>query len=711
MGFEMTETPRATINDLSDQNTAYFSPASTFNKPGFTSFVKKAPRLGDGLVVGAELKFDPSKATPDRAQSSSRRPTDSDIFQRSKTVRQVGQNLAESKQTIIAVKENLDENEGIDLSSFEGSQLSHRMSNQTLDPSSSRSQESSQNTALSYFFPEDPDIPNWRPFSMSTWYISLLIGLSLGLAVFQEWLCQHSLGLAKGTPPHGILEFNEVTEVSLWNFFAWKYLPTMITIFYAVLVSIMDFDIRRLEPYHQLSRPLGSRASHSLNLDHLTVFQYFVPLRAAQLKQWAVFFSTLANIVASTVAPSLQNPSVSFVPNPICESGTCEGKDHPKLYFVRIQSVWSRALEASLVLTAILLTVILVILLRRKSGLQSDPKGIAGIAAMATKSHILNDFQDMDLATRGQIHKRLNHRKFILYKSSIWQGQYDRDTEPPPRGDLKSPHPFMLQLRFGIPFIAVLFFVLGSIPVISFTPARIIPNDAPWLPISLATILKMIWTTLESDVRLIEPFYRLSKGKAKPQESLTLDYQGTVYGWMPIRALINGHFLLVLVGISSVALDVLTVTISSFSVNSQVFLLRNKPGIDESNQDETRVSFFTSVVLSMTITVFVIFTASLVYLRRRHPFLPREPSTIAAILAFIYASKMLDDFVGTEHLTNRQMENKLKGLDKRYSLGWFRGRDGKMHCAIDEEPMRSRYVHGVSYREAQAPWEDDEGVV
>lgn len=222
MGFEMTETPRATINDLSDQNTAYFSPASTFNKPGFTSFVKKAPRLGDGLVVGAELKFDPSKATPDRAQSSSRRPTDSDIFQRSKTVRQVGQNLAESKQTIIAVKENLDENEGIDLSSFEGSQLSHRMSNQTLDPSSSRSQESSQNTALSYFFPEDPDIPNWRPFSMSTWYISLLIGLSLGLAVFQEWLCQHSLGLAKGTPPHGILEFNEVTEVSLWNFFAWK---------------------------------------------------------------------------------------------------------------------------------------------------------------------------------------------------------------------------------------------------------------------------------------------------------------------------------------------------------------------------------------------------------------------------------------------------------------------------------------------------------
>lgn len=510
MGFEMLETPRTTTNDFADQNTAYFSPATTSNKPGFASFAKKPAQLGDGLVIGAELKFDPSKATPDRAKSSSRLG-DSDKIQRSKTVRNVGQNLAETKQTIVAVKENLDEGEGIDLSSFEGSKLTHRMSSQTIDVLS-KSGGPAENTALSYFFPEDPAIPNWRPFSMSTWYISLLIGVSLGLAIFQEWLCQHSLRLTKQTPPHAILEFNHVSEVSVLNFFAWKYLPTMITIFYAVLVSIMDFDIRRLEPYHQLSKPLGSRASHSLNLDHLTVFQYFVPVRAARLKQWAVFFSTLANIVASTIAPSLQNPSVGFIQNPSCpvNGGTCK----EKMYFVRIQPVWSRALEGSLLLTAMLLTVILVILLRRKSGLQSDPKGIAGIAAMATKSHILNDFQNMDLATRGQIHKRLDHRRFILYKSSIWQGQYERDKDPLPKGEHQSPHPFMLQLKFGIPFIIVLFFILGAIPVISFTDARIIPNDAPWLPIALATILKMIWTTLESDVRLIEPFYRLSKVRA-----------------------------------------------------------------------------------------------------------------------------------------------------------------------------------------------------
>jgi hypothetical protein len=51
--------------------------------------------------------------------------------------------------------------------------------------------------------------------------------------------------------------------------------------------------------------------------------------------------------------------------------------------------------------------------MRRKSGLQSDPKGIAGIAAMATKSHILADFKGLDRAPLDQIHKRLRTRRYI----------------------------------------------------------------------------------------------------------------------------------------------------------------------------------------------------------------------------------------------------------------------------------------------------------
>ena len=270
---------------------------------------------------------------------------------------------------------------------------------------------------------------------------------------------------------------------------------------------------------------------------------------------------------------------------------------------------------------------------------------------------------------------------------------------------VRSPHPVMLRKRYGIPFVGFMFFGLVTIPLISVTRARAVPNAVPWLPVLLATLLKLLFTTFESDVRLMEPFYHLSKGGAPPQNSLTLDYQATVYGWMPFKAALNGHYLVALVGIASVALDVLTVTVGSFSVDSMDFLHRHSheaDGQERSSQDETFVSFWVSLILSITILVFVIAITALVYWRRSHPFLPREPSTIASVMAFIYASNMLTDFIDTERLTNAQMETKLKALGKTYGLGWFRGRDGEIHCSIDEEPMKSKYVHGKPYTMAQA---------
>lgn len=539
---------------------------------------------------------------------------------------------------------------------------------------------------------------------MSPPYILLLIIISLALAAVQEWLCQ--LSMRREAKHDGILSFSHVADVPIWSFFCWKYLPTLIFVIYGVLWQIMDFEIKRLEPYYQLSRPMGSTAAESLNLDHLSLWSYLVPFKAFRLRQWAVFCSAVGNLLTTSVCPSLQNPSIRFDKN--CEPGDCPDGRPP--FSVRIDPGWSRVLTSFLVITAIL-GMVLFVQLRRKSGLLSDPKGIAGIAAMATKSHILNDFQGMDLATHRQIHSKLRHRRYLLNKSSIWQGEYDKSEEPKYEGgrNLESPHPMMLRLSAGIPFISFLFFCLLAVPILNFTKARVIPNTAPWLPILIATVIKIVWTTFEFDVRMTEPFYILSKGNAPPEMSLTLDYQGTVYGWFPIKALINRHYIVALVGFSSMLADALTVTVSAFSVNGAAF---NSGDKNASSDDETFRSFWSSVILSIVILIFLILSAALVYALRRHPFLPRQPSTIAAVLAFIHASKMLlDDFHNTERLSNKDMERKLKETGKKYGLGWFKGRDGQWHCAIDEEPMRSRYVHGVSYTMAQEPWHGGNGGV
>ncbi|RMZ75323.1 hypothetical protein DV737_g5339, partial [Chaetothyriales sp. CBS 132003] len=696
---------------LDNERTEYVGSQPEPNKPSFQSFVNNQKAVGSGLLNSIGAKIIPAVGEIP-SQRRSFRSASEDEFKRSKTVRDIGQNQARETNQIVVV------DNAVDLSSLEGAFPVSDRASRTFSGMSLG--EGGQQGTLSYFFPDDPDVPNWKPFSLKSWYILILMILAFALAALQEALFQVSAKKHHVGGGGGLLSFNSVSDVAIGPFFAWKYLPTMITIVYAVLFSIMDFDIRRLEPFYQLSQPSGARASASLNLDHLTMFQYFIPFKALQLRQWAVFLSSIGNIVSSMAAPALQNPALQFGTNAHCENHNPDKQAlkcdhlHEEQFFVYVPSVWSRGVTAAYIVVGLILVVLLLIQLRRKSGLLSDPKGIAGLASMATKSHILRDFKGLDQADHVTIHKRLAHRRFVLYKSSLWQGelQVESDDLQGSEDKLKSPHPMMLRKRYGAPFIGFMIFGLFTIPLISLSPARVVPNTVPWLPVLLATLLKLLFATFESDVRLMEPFYILSKGNAPPHRCLTLDYQATVYGWMPIKALMNGHLLVALVGLASVMLDILTVTVGSFSVDSVNFLhhtARQPSGEERSSQDETFVSFWVSLVLSVSILAFVIAVTVLVYVRRSHPFLPREPSTIASVLAFIYASNMLTDFIDTERLNSRQMEKRLRDLGKRYGLGWFRGRDGEIHCAIDEEPMKSRYVHGKPYTKAQAgpAWADE----
>jgi hypothetical protein len=61
---------------------------------------------------------------------------------------------------------------------------------------------------------------------------------------------------------------------------------------------------------------------------------------------------------------------------------------------------------------------------------------------------------------------------------------------------------------------------------------------------------------------------------------------------------------------------------------------------------------------------------------------------------------MLYDFVGTEKMNNDEMVKRLVGIKKTYGLGWFTGRDGELHCGVDEEELVSNYRHGEDTRKA-----------
>ena len=105
----------------------------------------------------------------------------------------------------------------------------------------------------------------------------------------------------------------------------------------------------------------------------------------------------------------------------------------------------------------------------------------------------------------------------------------------------------------------------------------------------------------------------------------------------------------------------------------------------------------------MFILAYMFIVSTIVFVRRRHPFLPRQPNTIASVLAFIHQSKMVWTFIGTSKLTAQEMVKKLDD-GSTYGLGWFQGRDGQTHCGIDQEELISDYKHGLNVGEQNQPW-------
>lgn len=645
----------------------------------------------DSTMRDADLLSSPTAVNRSLSRSFSRRNS---RLGRAETLRYKGQDEANRRGEVIEV---IVEDPGTDLSLMEG-------------PSGIAVDEVRRATfpirkqTTQIFYPQ----PNWKPFSMRWPYLLILILISIALAAAQEILFRK---FEHG----GILEFTSPDEVDPGLYFAIKFLPTLCAVIYGVLWQFTDFEVRRLEAFYQLSKEGGALASESINVDYVTSFNFFRPIRALKLGHYAVALSSVAALLAVSLVPTFAAASVILTP------GRRERIDHPDdPKTVCLAPVWSRLLTATLSICAIAGCGLMYLLQTRRSGLLADVRGIAGLASMAVVCHILMDFKDMDTAKHKDIHQRLKYHRYMLRNSSLAPDDenkssahertgYDDETHLP-----ENPHPLMLRPAGCISFVVGLILFAGFIPTFLFTPADVITDKAPWVVTALAVILKLCWGGMETAVRMMEPYYILWKRHA-PSKTLTLDYSALPFGYMPLRALLNGHFLVFLVGFGSVMAEFLTIMVTSLAtVEGQDFILdyknKAKNGADWKNKShlinsgqETVLSFYMSLGAALFVLLYMTVVATIVFFRRRHPFLPRQPNTIASVLAFIHQSKMLYDFVGTAKLSNAEMVKKLED-GKTYGLGWFEGRDGQIHCGVDQEELYSDYKHGLDVTQGINPW-------
>jgi len=105
-------------------------------------------------------------------------------------------------------------------------------------------------------------------------------------------------------------------------------------------------------------------------------------------------------------------------------------------------------------------------------------------------------------------------------------------------------------------------------------------------------------------------------------------------------------------------------------------------------QRETRIliSYPLFGISVATVTLYI-FVTVLAYIRRPARFLPRQPTTIASVLAAFASSHAVLDFKGTASMTKKERSRLVRRLDHQYGFGAFVGVDGVMHVGIEKQPF------------------------
>jgi hypothetical protein len=144
--------------------------------------------------------------------------------------------------------------------------------------------------------------------------------------------------------------------------------------------------------------------------------------------------------------------------------------------------------------------------------------------------------------------------------------------------------------------------------------------------------------------------------------------------------------------------DVLGPLNKAYSKLFAVWLGRNKENLllPLANQEEGQITGImlqpaqrlflstTMFIISEAILCTYVFVAIWVYARRPGQYLPRLPTSIAAIIALFAASAAVQDMKGTSHLDRKGRAQHLERIDARYGYGSFVGGDGRIHIGIEK---------------------------
>ncbi|KAJ6073329.1 hypothetical protein N7467_011414 [Penicillium canescens] len=178
-----------------------------------------------------------------------------------------------------------------------------------------------------------PPAPNrgWRPVALRPPYLVALVCLMLTMLLCLEGLRQYS------DREGGLVFFNDTDDVSAIQTFAYNYVPIIISLVLVLVWTVTDFDVLRLEPYFQLSRPEGAPAS-VLFINYNFGQTILTPINAARRHHWLVLWVSFVTLSIRMILPALQSTLFELREVTVIDYGSM--KSWPNLVDLSTQANW-----------------------------------------------------------------------------------------------------------------------------------------------------------------------------------------------------------------------------------------------------------------------------------------------------------------------------------------------------------------------------------
>ncbi|KAI3178790.1 hypothetical protein DTO046C5_2051 [Penicillium roqueforti] len=176
-----------------------------------------------------------------------------------------------------------------------------------------------------------PQHRGWRPMALRPLYLSSLICLMLTMLLGLEGLRQYS------DREGGLVFFSYTEDVNAIQSFAYNYLPIIISLVLVLVWTVTDFDVLRLEPYFQLSRPEGAPAT-VLFINYNFGQSFMTPINAAIRRHWIVLWVSFVTLSIRMILPALQSTVFELREVTVIDDRTV--KSWPNLVDLDTQANW-----------------------------------------------------------------------------------------------------------------------------------------------------------------------------------------------------------------------------------------------------------------------------------------------------------------------------------------------------------------------------------